>query len=122
MFPNQLDWRLILMCHIVTRACIKFGIFSEYLNMTTVDHIAIWHLAYWTKMSQNRNYGGSLQNGHLRRKDTPCSTVVTENNEKKNRFAIDRISFAKENEEFLNPLTKYFRESLRSRKEIRNTY
>ena len=90
--------------------------------MSSVDHIAIWQVACWTKMSHNQNYGGSLQNGHLRRKASNCSTVMTENYGKENSFANDRISFAKENEEFLNPLTRYFRESLRSRKQLRNIH
>ena len=52
--------------------------------MSSVDHIAIWQVACWTKMSHNQNYGGSLQNGHLRRQATTCSTVMTENYEKEN--------------------------------------
>ena len=84
--------------------------------MTTVDHIPIWQVAYWTKMSHNRNNVGALQYDHLRRKETTYNTAMEEINEKKSSFSKDRISFTKENKEFLNPLTKYFRASLRSGK------
>ena len=90
--------------------------------MSSLDNNAIWQVAYWTKMSYKRNYGASLQYDHLRRNDTTCSTNKTENNEKKKSFDNDRMSFTKENKEFLNPLTKHFRESLRTKSYSTKSY
>ena len=76
-----------------------------------------WQISYWTKMSYQRNIGSSSQSEELRIKNTSWNTTIISNYKNESNIANDRMSFAEENQEFLNPLTKHWRDSLRTYKQ-----
>ena len=95
---------------------------SYLITMSNSNINTQWQVSYWTKMSYQPNIENSSQSEDLRTKKPNWNTSIVSNCKNERNVAHDRISFAAENEEFLNPLTKHWRESLRTHKQKYTRY
>ena len=90
--------------------------------MSNSSSNTLWQVSYWTKMAYQRNVGCSSQSEEFSTKNPNYNTTIVGNHNNESNISNDRISFAEENKEFLNPLTKHWRESLRTYKQTVRRY
>ena len=94
--------------------------------MSALDNSVEWQVGYWTKMSYQRNFDDSSKYVRVNTKSEEISGTSTKmlNNEDQSQNACGKLqlSFREDHKEFLNPLTKSWRESLRTWKQSSHKY
>ena len=90
--------------------------------MAALDNNTKWQVAYWTRMSYQRNPHLSPQYQPLNGEGISSNIDAVKNYDNQNGNSNHRMSFAEDHQEFLNPLTKDWRESLRTWKQSYNRH
>ena len=94
--------------------------------MSSLDNSVEWQVGYWTKMSYQRNFDDSSKYVRLNTKSEEISGTSTKmfSNEEQSQNVSGKVllSFREDHKEFLNPLTKSWRESLRTWKQSSHKY
>ena len=94
--------------------------------MSSLDNSVEWQVGYWIKMSHQRNFDASSKYVRVNTKSEEISGTSTKmlSNEDQSQNASGKVllSFREDHKEFLNPLTKSWRESLRTWKQSSHKY
>ena len=94
--------------------------------MSALDNSVEWQVGYWTKMSYQRNFDDSSKYVRVNTKSEEISGTSTKmlSNEDQSQNVSEKVllSFREDHKEFLNPLTKSWRESLRTWKQSSHKY
>ena len=94
--------------------------------MSSLDNSVEWQVGYWIKMSHQRNFDDSSKyvRGYIKQEDISGTSNKISSNEDPSQNASGKVllSFGEDNKEFLNPLTKSWRESLRTWKQNSHKY
>ena len=94
--------------------------------MSSLDNSVEWQVGYWTKMSYQRNFDDSSKYVRVNTKSEEISGTSTKmfSNEEQSQNVSGKVllSFREDHKEFLNPLTKSWRESLRTWKQSSHKY
>ena len=94
--------------------------------MSSLDNSVEWQVGYWIKMSHQRNFDDSSKYVRVNTKSEEISGTSTKmfSNEEQSQNVSGKVllSFREDHKEFLNPLTKSWRESLRTWKQSSHKY
>lgn len=94
--------------------------------MSSLDNSVEWQVGYWIKMSHQRNFDDSSKYVRVNTKSEEISGTSTKmfSNEEQSQNVSGKalLSFREDHKEFLNPLTKSWRESLRTWKQSSHKY
>ena len=94
--------------------------------MSSLDNSVEWQVGYWIKMSHQRNFDDSSKYVRVNTKSEKISGTSTKmlSNEDQSQNVSGKVllSFREDHKEFLNPLTKSWRESLRTWKQSSHKY
>lgn len=94
--------------------------------MSSLDNSVEWQVGYWIKMSHQRNFDDSSKYVRVNTKSEEISGTSTKmlSNEDQSQNVSGKVllSFREDHKEFLNPLTKSWRESLRTWKQSSHKY
>ena len=94
--------------------------------MSSLDNSVEWQVGYWIKMSHQRNFDDSSKYVRVNTKSEEISGTSTKmfSNEEQSKNVSGKVllSFREDHKEFLNPLTKSWRESLRTWKQSSHKY
>ena len=94
--------------------------------MSSLDNSVEWQVGYWTKMSHQRNFDDSSKYVRVNTKSEEISgtsnKMLSNEHQSKNASGKVLLSFREDHKEFLNPLTKSWRESLRTWKQSSHKY
>ena len=90
--------------------------------MAALDNNAKWQVAYWTRMSHQRSLYHSTTYQSPDVEENSCNITAVNNYDAQNGNSSNRMSFAEDHQEFLNPLTRQWRESLRTWKQSYNRH
>ena len=94
--------------------------------MSSLDNSVEWQVGYWIKMSHQRNFDDSSKHvrGNIKQEEISATSNKMSSNEDPSQNASGKVllSFGEDNKEFLNPLTKSWRESLRTWKQNSHKY
>ena len=94
--------------------------------MSSLDNSVEWQVGYWIKMSHQRNFDDSSKYVRVNTKSEEISGTSTKmlSNEDQSQNVSEKVllSFREDHKEFLNPLTKSWRESLRTWKQSSHKY
>ena len=94
--------------------------------MSSLDNSVEWQVCYWIKMSHQRNVDDSSKYVRVNTKSEEISGTSTKmfSNDEQSQNVSGKVllSFREDHKEFLNPLTKSWRESLRTWKQSSHKY
>ena len=94
--------------------------------MSSLDNSVEWQVGYWTKMSYQRKFDDSSKYVRLNTKSEEISgtskNMLSNEDQSQNPSGKVQLSFREDHKEFLNPLTKSWRESLRTWKQSSHKY
>ena len=94
--------------------------------MSSLDNSDEWQVAYWTKISYQRNFDDSSKYVRLNTRAEEISgtskNMLGNEDQSQNPSGKVLLSFREDHKEFLNPLTKSWRESLRTWKQNSHKY
>ena len=94
--------------------------------MSSLDNSVEWQVGHWIKMSHQRNFDDSSKYVRANTKSEEISGTSTKmfSNEEQSQNVSGKVllSFREDHKEFLNPLTKSWRESLRTWKQSSHKY
>ena len=94
--------------------------------MSSLDNSVEWQVGYWIKMSHQRNFDDSSKYVRVNTKSEEISGTSTKMlsnvDQSQNASGKLQLSFREDHKEFLNPLTKSWRESLRTWKQSSHKY
>ena len=94
--------------------------------MSSLDNSVEWQVGYWIKMSHQRNFDDSSKYVRVNTKSEEISGTSTKmlsnEDQSQNPSGKVQLSFREDHKEFLNPLTKSWRESLRTWKQGSHKY
>ena len=94
--------------------------------MSALDNSVEWQVGYWTKMSYQRNFDDSSKYVRVNTKSEEISgtsnKISCNEDQSQNACGKLQLSFREDHKEFLNPLTKSWRESLRTWKQSSHKY
>ena len=94
--------------------------------MSSLDNSVEWQVGYWIKMSHQRNFDDASKYVRVNTKSEKISGTSTKmsSNEDQSQNVSGKVllSFREDHKEFLNPLTKSWRESLRTWKQSSHKY
>ena len=77
----------------------------------TLDNNTKWQNAYWKKISRHRSTENSFQPPNQVSNETNDTVTIGQSLTSKNQY---RMTFTEEHQEYLNPFTRNWRESLRA--------
>ena len=94
--------------------------------MSSLDNSVEWQVGYWIKMSHQRNFDDSSKYVRLNTNSEEISgtskKMLSNEDQSQNPSGKVQLSFREDHKEFLNPLTKSWRESLRTWKQSSHKY
>ena len=88
----------------------------------TMDNNTEWQNSYWKRLSHQRSIEQSSKPISSINQGSKFCTTLSDTKGNKNDLVYNRMSFMEEHQEYLNPFTKNWRESLRAWSSKYNEY